>query len=118
MGLVKALELYEARDQEAHCRELNAVVDRLASLLEGLPPIRVGKSTDEAGRSISRVRVDVLPDCPLTAQQIGDRLKSGNPAVFTRDHFLNVGTIFFDPRPMLPGDAEAIAARMKEILKG
>lgn len=78
----------------------------------------MGKSTDEAGRSISRVRVDVLPDCPLTAQQIGDRLKSGNPAVFTRDHFLNVGTIFFDPRPMLPGDAEAIAARMKEILKG
>ncbi len=118
MGLVKALEIYDARDQEAHCKELNAVVDRLASLLEGLPHIRVSRSVDEAGRSISRVRVDVLPDCPLTAQQIGDQLKGGDPAVFTRDHFLNVGTIFFDPRPMLPGDAEAVAARMKEILNG
>ena len=92
-------------------------MDRLLGLLEGLPYIRVSKSTDEAGRKISRVRVDVQPDCPISAVEMANRLKTGDPAIYIRDHFINVGTLFFDPRPMLPGDAEASAEKMKKILE-
>lgn len=116
MGLVKAIEIYANRDMDAHDAMLENTVDELLAALEGLPYIKVGRSVDEAGRKITRARVDVLPQCPLTAQQIADRLKAGSPAIYTRDHYLNVGTIFFDPRPMLPGDAKAIGEKMKEIL--
>lgn len=118
MGLLKAVEIYTGRDMAAHEAQLNATVDQMIHALTGLPHIQVGKSWDEAGRNISRCRVDVESSCPLTALEIVAALKDGDPAIYTRDHFANVGTIFFDPRPILPGDVEAIAEKMKKILEG
>ena len=118
MGLVKALELYEKKDLTAYEARQEAIVEELLEGFQGIPHIRCEKSVDEAGRRIFRARVDVLPSCPLCAQEVADRLKAGSPAVYTRDHYLNVGSIYFDPRPMLPGDAEAVIAKMKAILAG
>ena len=118
MGLLKAVEIYAGRDMEAHEAQLNATVDKLIEELTGLPHIQVSKSWDEAGRNISRCRVDVERGCPYTALELVAALKKGDPAIYTRDHFANVGTIFFDPRPLLPGDVEAIGAKMKKLLEG
>ena len=43
------------------------------------------------------------------------RLQKGNPAVYVRGHFANVGILFIDPRPMLPGDAQLVIQRLKEL---
>lgn len=116
MGLTKALELYAARDNAAHLVTLESRVDSLIAGISGLPNVKVSRSYDEAGRTICRAKLDVLPQCPKTAMEIVAELKAGTPSIHTRDHYSNVGTIFFDPRPMLEGDAEAIIDRLREIL--
>ncbi|MEG0542405.1 MAG: SelA-like pyridoxal phosphate-dependent enzyme, partial [Angelakisella sp.] len=70
----------------------------------------------EAGRTIYRAKVDMLPDSPITAMELVDQLKAGNPAIHTRDHYSNVGTVFFDPRPMFDTDVQLVVERMKSIL--
>ena len=117
MGLVKAIEIYTSRNMEDYDAHLESTVDTLINLLQGLPYITISKSVDEARRKISRVKVDVAASCPLSAQDITNQLKAGDPGIFIRDHFANVGTLFFDPRPLLPGDCEAIANKMKQILE-
>ncbi|MEG1207049.1 MAG: DgaE family pyridoxal phosphate-dependent ammonia lyase [Angelakisella sp.] len=116
MGLTKALELYTKRDNDAYLKTLENRVDSLIAGLTGLPHIKVSKSADEAGRTIYRVKVDMLPDSPITAMELVDQLKAGNPAIHTRDHYSNVGTVFFDPRPMFDTDVQLVVERMKSIL--
>lgn len=116
MGLLKALELYDQKDMAAYEAGQEKTVDQLLEGLSGLPGIRCSKSVDEAGRKIVRARVDVLPGSGTTAQAVADRLKEGSPAVYTRDHYLNVGSIYFDPRPMLEGDVQAVVEKMRSIL--
>ena len=118
MGLLRAVELYAARDGDAWAEEMEERVEKLIRELSGLPHIREGRSRDEAGRAISRCRVEVEPDCPFTARELAEALREGDPAVFVRDHYAAAGVLLFDPRPLLPGDAELIGARMRSLLAG
>lgn len=117
MGLTKALELYDSRDMDAYHSVLEKRVDNLISAISGLPHIKVSKAADEAGRAIHRAQVDVLADCPFTAVEIAKKLQEGNPSIHCRDHYSNVGTLFFDPRPMFDEDVPAVADKLKNILK-
>lgn len=116
-GLVKAIELYATRDEEKRTQMLEERVNQMIAAFADFENIKVSKSTDEAGRKIYRAKLDVLPSCPYTAKELVQELKNGSPSIHTRDHYSNVGTIFFDPRPMLEGDVEAVAARLAEILQ-
>lgn len=50
--------------------------------------------------------------------EVNERLRSGDPIVWARTEFLNLGKIDFYPRPMLKGDKELIVARLREIMEG
>lgn len=116
MGLVKAVEIYSNRDEEAHAKMNEEKVDSLIEALKDVNNIKVSKVFDEAGRKICRCSVTILPESGKTAKEVVKELEGGSPAIYTRNHYVNLGTINFDPRPMIDGDVEKIALRLKEIL--
>lgn len=118
MGIAKAVELYAVRDQDREAARQKAIVDALVEGLEVLPGLKVSIKADDAGRKIYRCKVDVIPGkAPLTAKEMVRRLQSGSPAIYTRNHFVDQGTILIDPRTMLAGDAELVIGRFRELCR-
>jgi len=116
LGIVKAVELYDQRDEDREAARQQAIIDELLQGLGGLDWLKVSVKPDDAGRKIYRAKLDVVPGkCALTAREIVAQLQSGDPMIYTRNHFVDSGTILVDPRTMLPGDAELIIRRIKEI---
>jgi L-seryl-tRNA(Ser) seleniumtransferase/D-glucosaminate-6-phosphate ammonia-lyase len=52
----------------------------------------------------------------VTAEQLLQRLETGNPAIYLRHHYVNIGILAVDPRPLLKGQEEIIAQTIKNIL--
>ncbi|ADU51660.1 pyridoxal phosphate-dependent enzyme [Thermaerobacter marianensis DSM 12885] len=117
-GLLAALELYEKRDHKAEARRDRERMERLVERLNTLPGLRARVIQDEAGREIYRARIEVLPESGLDARQIIAHLETGDPAIFTRNHYANVGILDIDPRTLLPGQEDLIVERLREVLKG
>lgn len=116
MGIVKAVELFSNRDEAANGRRQFAIVNEVIEGVKELNYIRASITKDDAGREIYRAKLDIIPEKSLlTAEEIVIRLREGNPAVYTRDHYANEGTIYIDPRPMLDGDAQIVIDRLKEL---
>jgi D-glucosaminate-6-phosphate ammonia-lyase len=116
-GLLTALDLYERRNLAEEARRDKARMEWLVSQLEGVPGIRARVIRDEAGREIYRASVEVLPEAGKTAQEIVKALESGDPAIYTRNHQVNLGIINIDPRPLLPGQEQILLERLVAILK-
>lgn len=116
-GLAKAVEIYDAKDHAMESERQQNILDTLTAGLQGIDSLKVGIEADDAGRDIRRVRLDVIPGkSKYTAKELTAKLQSGTPAIYTRNTFISSGTIFVDPRTMLPGDAELIIQRIKELL--
>ena len=119
MGLLKALELYEKKDTAKEvkvCLEKIHYINEELNKIEGLT---AKVSQDEAGREIYRSQISL--DETITNISIGELdklLKSGNPSIHCRNHFLNIGYMYLDPRPLVKDDHEVIVERFKEILQG
>lgn len=119
VGLLEALDQYDERDREAEVAANVAKVDWLVDAVNAIPGLKAQKIQDEAGRAIFRCRVTFDGPAPegLTMEKVNDELRAGDPIVWARTEFLNLGKIDFDPRPMGDGDKELIAARLREIME-
>ena len=119
VGLLEAMDQYEQRDHEAELAANVARVDWLVDAVNKSPGLKAEKIQDEAGRAIYRCRVAFDGGQPegLTMESVNEQLRAGDPIVWARTEFLNLGKIDFDPRPMLDGDKELIAARLKAIME-
>ena len=120
VGLLAALDQYEERNHAAEVAANTAKVDWLVEHINEIPCLRAEKIQDEAGRAIFRCRVTFEPnvEAPISMAEVNERLRSGDPIVWARTEFLNLGKIDFDPRPMLEGDKELIVTRLREIMEG
>lgn len=117
MGLVKALELYVNRDEEALYQENLKKVDYIINGLQGVKGLKVEHSFDEAGRKIVRARITVNEaEAGMSALALDKKLKAGNPSIHCRKHLLAQGIITYDPRPITMNDAAIIVNRIKEVL--
>jgi L-seryl-tRNA(Ser) seleniumtransferase/D-glucosaminate-6-phosphate ammonia-lyase len=116
MGIVKAVELYDLRDEEKEAARQMEIVNTIIEGLKDSEALNLSVKADDAGRKIYRAKVDIVPGkCRYTAKEIVSQLENGDPSIRTRNHFVDQGTILIDPRTMLPGDAELIIKRFKEI---
>ena len=120
MGLLAALDQYEARDHAAEVEVNVAKIDWLVNEINQIRGLHAEKIQDEAGRAIFRCRITFDSEAPagLTMEQVNEKLVSGDPIVWARTEFLNLGKIDFDPRPMLEGDKELIVEVLKQIMEG
>ncbi|MGG4453971.1 DgaE family pyridoxal phosphate-dependent ammonia lyase [Brevibacillus porteri] len=115
-GLLAALGQYDPEKQNVP--EQRRRVEWLAGELNSLPGVKAVIAQDEAGRAIYRVQVQLDERVTgMTARELTRQLEQGNPAIFTRNHYVNTGMIAFDPRPFHEGQEHIIAARMKELLQ-
>lgn len=114
-GLLTALRRYESREDDS--REQQRRMQWLIDQLQDVPGIKGTIVQDEAGRAIYRAQLSVdAQKTGIDAMELIKRLEAGDPAVYTRNHYANLGIINFDPRPLLPGQEEIIVQRIKEII--
>lgn len=116
IGLLTALERYAKRGDNADLQKsrMNGLIADLA----GVKGVKGSIAQDEAGREIYRAKLDI--DAAVTgisAAEIAKKLIGGNPAIYTRNHYLAQGIIYVDPRPLLEGQEKIIAAKIKEIIE-
>jgi D-glucosaminate-6-phosphate ammonia-lyase len=116
-GLLAAIERYEKRDLHAEAQRDKARMEWLVEQLAGVPGVKARLTRDEAGREIYRASVEILPESGKTAAEIVKALEAGDPAIYTRNHQVNLGIINIDPRPMLPGQEKILLERLLAILK-
>lgn len=119
MGLLKALDRYENKDREKEVKENVEKVRYLCDEINRIPGLKAVQIQDEAGRAIYRARVTV--DTAVSSKKIEEinrELRAGDPIIYCRTEFLNLGKLDLDPRPLCEGDKELIVSRLKEIMKG
>ena len=118
MGLLAALEQYENKDKQAEVEKNVKIVDWLVDEINQIPNLKAQKIQDEAGRAIFRARVFVDPEkAGMTATELEGKLKSGTPTIRCRTEFMSLGSLDFDPRPLVEGDKELIVTKLKEIME-
>lgn len=119
MGLLKALERYENKDRRKEVERNLEIVKYLCRNINEIPGLKAEQIQDEAGRAIYRARVTVDDKvCDKKMTDINRALREGDPMVYCRTEFLNLGKLDFDPRPLVEGDKELIISRLKEIMEG
>ncbi len=118
MGLIAALDRYDSIDHEAVAEANLKTVNMLNEKINRIPYCHATLLQDEAGRKIYRSRVTFDKECGMTAAEISDKLKEGNPSIHCRPNQLNLGVMMFDPRPLVKGDTELIVEKLKKIMGG
>ena len=115
VGLVSALEAYGGVNPERAAALLKKA-EYIRDGLQGIPGLQVSIVQDEAGRAIYRTEVKVDEStAKVTAKQAIRLLEKGDPAVFTRNHYANVGIILVDPRPLRDGEEDVVVNRLREV---
>ncbi|MFC7442832.1 DgaE family pyridoxal phosphate-dependent ammonia lyase [Laceyella putida] len=114
IGLLTALQRYGTREETAQAQKqrMGWLIDQLTDI-NGLE-CRLAR--DEAGREIYRaeLRIDAQR-LGWSATELMKRLEGGDPAIYTRHHYANMGILQIDPRPLLPGQEQVIVKRIREL---
>lgn len=116
VGLIAALEAWEVRDHAGiKAREL-AVIELWRNALAGLEGIEVRVSPDSTDNPVDRLEVRVKPLSGFTAYGLVSALAAGDPPIMVRGHQAEQGRFWMDPCNLHPGEAEAVARRLVELL--
>ncbi|MBX3413095.1 MAG: DegT/DnrJ/EryC1/StrS family aminotransferase [Pirellulales bacterium] len=115
VGLAVALERFLARDEAGERERLDQVAVELAAGLKRITALDVSL-VEHAGRW-RQVRLQ-FPDQPdrQTAIVVARELAQGSPAIYLADAGAQAGVLVIDPFCLQPGDAQAIVARLDELL--
>lgn len=113
MGLLKAMEQYEDRDEKEIVKHNRQVVKEMVDAFSKVDGLEAVEVQDEAGREIYRVQVKVADAIAFDKQ-----LKGGNPEIHCRSHRLNEGYITIDTRSLSDQDVVDVIARFTEIVEG
>ena len=118
-GLLEALGQYEENDHGARAEKNKEAAGYLVEKIEAISGLRATLIQDEAGRAIWRCRVAIdqaAPNVRKTMYQVNEELRKGDPTIWARTEFLNLGMIDFDPRPLVQGDKELIVGKLEKIM--
>lgn len=115
-GLLQAIdEYYEKVD---HSKEEKETLTKLDALNQ-YDGINVSIVQDEAGREIYRSRIKVDDSMiNLTAEEVVNKLKNAETAIYTRDYGVKQGHFDIDPRPLKENEIDTIYNTMVQILEG
>ena len=114
MGLIKALELYEAKDNKKIVDNMIKNVNKIIENINHLPLIEAKKIKDEAGRDIYRVEIKILEG---NAFDVEAELRTENPSIYTRTHRLNEGIISLDVRSLSDLEVNIVIQRLLELFE-
>lgn len=118
MGLIAAMDRYEEIDHDAVAEEHLKTVNYLNEEINKISYCHASLLKDEADRKIYRSKVTFDDECGMSAMEISEKLKEGNPSVHCRPNQLNLGIIMFDVRPLVDGDKELIIEKLRKVMEG
>ena len=114
-GLVRAVELFLARDHDAYNRAWEKTVADWGESLNQVPGLAASRDyPNEAGQSVPRLRVRVDPYLVgFTAGELVTRLWDLNPRICVlRD---DDDTFFMTPETLLPGESDVLLDKVREV---
>ncbi|WP_110929135.1 DgaE family pyridoxal phosphate-dependent ammonia lyase [Bacillus massiliglaciei] len=114
-GLIVALNEYPFKDAGVD-KQISSMT-KLCETLNQINGLSCTIQQDEAGRPIYRAQIEVMREAGITAEQLLHQLENGNPAIYLRHHYVNVGILSVDPRPLLDGQEDSIAREIISIIK-
>lgn len=118
MGLLKAIEQYTQKNNSEDVKNQKEIVQWLSDEVNKLEGLKGSIARDEAGRYIYRAQIKVEKDVlGVDAYYIIEKLEGGSPAIYTRNHYANIGIINVDPRPLQEGEEKIIIKRIREIVE-
>lgn len=115
LGLTTAIENYLTKEAEAP-ENMKARLNPFINELNAISGLTCCVAQDKAGRNIFRAKLLIDDAAPLTAKELVEKLKQGNPAIYTREYEMNNGIIEFDIRAVTELELVKIAKRVKESI--
>ncbi|MFB5195865.1 DgaE family pyridoxal phosphate-dependent ammonia lyase [Neobacillus sp. KR4-4] len=117
VGLMIALENYDIQSVEPDAQRKR--MEGLCNRILAIPGVKTRLEADEAGRPIYRACIQIdAAKTGISAYELSEALKKGNPAIYLRDYYSDLGMLHIDPRPLLEGQEQMIAERILEIIGG
>ena len=124
MGLVTAVELFLAKDENEELREWDRMADLIVQSLSGLKGVKaeVRKDQGAAPAIVSRAYIDLDSSHSKTIDQVIEELKNGDPSISVNRKvmipFVHESQTEFrvDPMTLVPGEEEIVARRLRETL--
>lgn len=116
VGLMTALDHY-APDENATVDRQKREMELVCSALSEVDGLSCRIVQDEAGREIYRAEIHInASKTGITAAELSAKLKSGDPAIYLREYYVNQGVLSVDPRPLFEGQALRITQQIKAYL--
>lgn len=117
-GLVRAVELFLARDHEADARNWEQTVADWVQSLSAVPGLTASRDyPNEAGQPIPRARVTVDRDViGFDAEEMVARLWDGEPRVYV--HAGDADCFYITPETLAAGEAVLLAAQIARVATG
>lgn len=115
LGLVAAVETY-LKDGPEPGYKMKERLEPFIKQLNSLEGISSSMIQDSAGRDIYRAEVKVDESLNLSATEIVEKLKLGQPAIYTREYRVNNGIVEFDVRAVNEEEIQLVYERLKEII--
>jgi L-seryl-tRNA(Ser) seleniumtransferase len=115
-GLVRAVELFVARDHASDLAMWEETVRTWVVTLNGVNGLRaVREFPNEAGQPVPRVRVTIdSQTCGMTADDIRAQLWAGEPRVLVLR--ADQSSFHITPDTLKPGEASSVAERILEVV--
>lgn len=115
LGLAAAVETY-LKDGPEPGHKMKERLEPFIKQLNSLEGISSSMIQDSAGRDIYRAEVKVDERLNLSATEIVEKLKLGQPVIYTREYRVNNGIIEFDVRAVNEEEIQLVYERLKEII--
>jgi L-seryl-tRNA(Ser) seleniumtransferase len=112
VGLLVALELFVAEEDETRHARWLATVTAIADRLDGLPSVRVEVRGDAAVPTLALT----LEDGAQAALSLYDALVSGRPSVHLDPEELAAGRLVLNPMCLAADDGARLAGRLRDLL--
>lgn len=114
MGLYQAVMDYD--DKSSMKEQQMKFVQMMIDELEDIQGISVKMMQDEAGREIYRAQLKVDKESlGKDAYNLRDHLIKGNPSIYTREHYMNLGILNFDFRSVNEDELKLVIEKIKEF---
>jgi L-seryl-tRNA(Ser) seleniumtransferase len=116
VGLITALEIYVSEGDERRGAIWRSICAQLAGAIGTLPGADVRISDDPRRPGLSTVDLVLGSGARCDAAAALAALQRGTPPIFAVAGAVRAGMVQFNPMCLRPGDIEAIARRVKDIL--
>lgn len=81
VGMIKALELYLAEDQDALAREWQRRLETVAGAITKIPGVKTEFFTPDIANHVPHLAISWDAKIPLTPQQVSQMLRNSNPSI-------------------------------------